>query len=148
MKTLILVLIIASFIQTTILPVDLVLIILICRSYLRSDRANLFLAFSFGLLLSHLNLTYFGLQSLVLLVLVQTTEGLSRSRLAGNWLLIIPLTFTLLSLNYIAISIFTNQSIQLFPGVFFESLLSLPVFFLVRLWEERFIVRKEIKLRV
>lgn len=148
MKTLIIILIIAAFLQTTILPINLVLIILICRSYLRFDRANLFLAFSFGLLLSHLNLTYFGLQSLVLLVLVQTTEGLSRSRLAGNWLLIIPLTFTLLSLNHIAISIFTNQSIQLFPGVFFESLLSLPVFFLVRLWEERFIVRKEIKLRV
>jgi len=50
-------------------------------------------------------------------------------------------------LYQIAISNFTHQGAQ-FPKIFLESLLSLPIFYLLRLWEERFTVRKEIKLKV
>lgn len=148
MKTTIAILIVCSFIQSTILPIELVLIILICRSYLRSDKSNLLLAFGFGLLNSHLNLNLLGFQSLVYLILVAITEGLSKSRLAGNSLLIIPLSLFLISINQIILSIFIHESIQLFPKVLLEALLSLPILYLVKLWEERFIVRKEIKLRV
>ena len=148
MKTLILVLIICSFIQSTILPIDLVLIILICRSYIVSDKINLILAFSFGLLNAHLNLTTLGLTSLIYLLLVAITESLSRSRLAGNSLIIIPLCLFLMSINQILPSIFTHQSVVLFPKILFEALLSLPILYLIKAWEERFIVRQGIKLRV
>lgn len=148
MKTLITILIICSFIQSTILPIDLVLIILIARSYVRSDKSNLWLAFGFGLFNAYLNLTPLGLQSLIYLVLVGITESLSKSRLAGNSFLIVPLSLILLSINQVVPLIFVHQSVQLFPRVFTEAFLSLPIFYLVRLWEERFVVRKEIKLRV
>lgn len=148
MKTLITILIISSFLQSTILPIDLVLIILICRSYLRPDRANLLLAFSFGLLHGYLNLTLLGFSSILYLLLIQITASLSKSRLAGHPFLIIPLTFILLSIYTLASAIFIYQSFQLYPKIFLESALSLPIFYLIRLWEERFIVRKEIKLRV
>lgn len=138
MKTLIIILIIVSLFQYTILPINLVLIILICRSYLIPDKTNLFLAFSFGLLDSHLNLTTLGLTSLTYLIVVAIVEGLSKSRLAGNSLLIVPLTFGLL---------LGSQSPEL-PKIFLESLISLPVFYLVKSWEERFIVKRDIKLRV
>lgn len=148
MKTLILALIIVSFLQSTIIPVDLVLIILICRSYIRSDRANLFLAFGFGLFNGHLNLTPLGLQSFIYLILVGFTEGLSRSRLAGNSLMIVPLILIFLTVNRLVLSIFMQTSFQLFPFIFWQALIALPVFYLVRSWEERFIVRKEIKLKL
>lgn len=148
MKTLIVILIVCSFIQSTILPVDLVLIILICRSFVKSDKSNLILAFGFGLLNSYLNLNLLGFQSLVYLILVVVTESLSKSRLAGNLFLIIPLSLLLMSINQAVLSIFTNHSIRLFPKILLESLLSLPIIYLIRLWEERFIVRKGIKLRV
>lgn len=138
MKTLIVVLIITSFIQYTILPLNLVLIILICRSYLIPDKANLFLAFAFGLLNGHLNLTTLGLTSLTYLIIVAIVEGLSKSRLAGNSLLIVPLTFGLL----------LGSQASIFPKIFLESLISLPIFYLVKIWEERFIVKRDIKLRV
>lgn len=138
MKTLIVVLIITSFIQYTVLPLNLVLIILICRSYLISDKANLFLAFAFGLLIGHLNLTTLGLTSVTYLIIAAIVEGLSKSRLAGNPLLIVPLTFGLL----------LGSQVTLFPKIFLESLISLPIFYLVKIWEERFIVRKEIKLKL
>lgn len=148
MKTLIIILIIASLLQSTIIPINLVLIILICRSYIRLDKANLFLAFGLGLLDGHLNLTTLGLSSLIYLVLVQITQSLSKSRLALNLSLIIPLSFVLLTIHQLTLSLFTPQSAQIFPKIFLESLISLPVFYLVKLWEERFIVRKEIKLRI
>lgn len=148
MKTLIVVLIIAAFLQNTYFSLDLVLIILICRAYTRSDKANLFLAFALGFLDSHLNLTALGFQSIIYLVIVQITASLSKSPLSGNSFLIIPISLALLSLNQLANLIFLHQTLLIFPKTIFGSLLSLPVLYLVRLWEERFIVRKEIKLKV
>lgn len=147
MKTLIVILIIASFIQSTILPIDLVLIILIARSYVRSDKSNLWLAFSFGLLIAFFNLTALGTQSLIYLILVAISESLSRSRLAGNLLLIIPLSLILLSMNQLILASFFSESF-IFPKIVLESLLALPILYLIKLWEERFIVSRGIKLKV
>ena len=141
MKTLIAVLIIASFLESTILPIDLVLLILICRSYIRPDKANLFLAFGFGLLAGNLNLTLIGLSSLIYLIIISITESLSKSRLAGNAFLIVPLSLILMIINQLIPQLVYHQTIQLFPRVLIEGLLSLPILYLVRFWEERFIVR-------
>lgn len=140
MKTLIFFLIIASFIQTTILPVDFVLLILISRAYLKSDKANLYLAFAFGLLVGFLNLSNLGFVSLIYLLIVTGTRILSKLRLAGNPLLIVPVSFGFLSLIHI-----TDFR---FSAVLLSSLLSLPILYLIRLWEERFVVQKEIKLKI
>ena len=147
MKTLIIILIIASFLQSTIVPVDLVLIVLICRTYIKPERANLYLAFAFGLLISNLSLRPLGFQSLIYIGSVQATESLSRLRLAGNPLLIIPITLMFLSMNQLAISL-ANHATWEFSEVIFASFLSLPTLFLIRFWEERFVVRKEIKLKI
>lgn len=147
MKTLIAILIITSFLQTTILPLNLVLIILICRSYIKDDKANLYLAFALGLLTSHLTLMPLGLNSLIYLILIQITQILAKSRLAGNLLLIFPITFILLSVNDV-ISSFLIKNLFFSVETFLESIFALPIVYLVRLWEERFIVRKEIKLKV
>lgn len=147
MKTLIVILIIASFIQTTILPIDLVLLVLICRSYIKSDRANLYLAFFFGIFTAHLNLSSIGFQSLIYLILVEATEILSKLRLAGNPVLIVPLSFFFMTFNQFANSVLNHTAFE-FSKVIIACFLSLPVLFLIRLWEERFIIRKEIKLKM
>lgn len=148
MKTVIFILIICSLIQETIWPADLVLIILICRSMIKTDSANLYLSFAFGLFNSHLSLEPLGLRSLVYLIVIEITQMLSRSRFSSHPLLIIPISLLGLSLSAVVGGIVTNQSMHIFPGVIFESALSLPIFYLVRLWEERFIARKDIKLKV
>lgn len=147
MKTLIIILIIASFLQTTILPIDLVLIILICRAYIKAERQNLYLGFIFGLLTAHLSLTGLGLTSLIYLISIQATQALSRIRLAGNPLLMVPICLILLSFSQAVNSLISQQTLELTNAVF-ASFLSLPILFLLRLWEERFIVRKEIKLKI
>lgn len=148
MKTIIIILIIAAFLQTTILPLDLVLIILICRAYVRDEKANLYLAFLIGLLISHLNLTPMGLQSILNLVFVQITQMLSKSRLAGNSFIIVPLSFTFLLTNEVMNSLILHQTLQIFPKVLIESILALPALYILKLWEERFIARGDIKLKI
>lgn len=140
MKTLIIILIIASFLQTTIVPIDLVLLILISRAYLKSDKSSLYLGFAFGLLIGHLNLTGLGITSLVYVLIIAATQVLSKLRLASNPLLIVPISFVFLSLDQLVTWDISR--------IIFSSLLSLPIFFLIRLWEERFIVQKEIKLKL
>ncbi len=147
MKTLIIILTVASFLQSTILPIDLVLIILICRSYVKISKSNLYLSLAFGILVSHLSLVNLGFYSLVYILIVAATESLSKTRLAGNSLLIVPISFVLLTLSHILTSLFLHQSLDFFPKVFIESLISLPILYLLRIWEERFIVKGDIKLK-
>ncbi|MBI2019416.1 hypothetical protein HYS95_01965 [Candidatus Daviesbacteria bacterium] len=147
MKTLIIILIISAFLQTTIFPIDLVLLILICRAYIRPAKSNLYLAFGFGLLVSHLGLTQMGLTSSIYLVVIELTQMLSRWRLAGNPLMIIPISFVFLSVSTLASSGINFVGVDLLK-LAIAAAISLPVFYLIRLWEERFIVRKEIKLKI
>lgn len=147
MKTLIIILIIASFIQTTILPVNLVMLILICRAYIKSNQTNLYLAFVFGILTSHLDLSNIGIQSLLNLSFVEVTEILSKLRLAGNPFLIVPLAVFFTTFSQF-VGLVQNHGSFEFQTVILTSILSVPTLFLVRLWEERFIVREGIKLRV
>lgn len=148
MKTFIIIVTFAAFLQSTVIELDLVLIILICRSYVKAEKENLYLAFAFGILVSHLNLTYLGVRSILYLILIQITQVLSNSRLAGNLLVIIPLTFLLLLANQTSSYLLNEQNFEVFPKLFIESVLSLPVLYLTKLWEERFIVRSEIKLKI
>lgn len=147
MKTTIFILITAAFLQTTLIPLNLVLLILICRAYISPERANLFLAFAFGLLTAFLSLGNLGLYSLIFLILIFLTQAFSKTRFANHSLLIMPLAFILLSIEAFTNSILTGQSAQLFPLVYIESIIALPIFYLIKLWEERFIVNKDIKLK-
>lgn len=147
MKTLIVILIILSFVESSVLPLDLVLIVLICRGYIRSDKSNLWLAFSFGLVKSYLSLTTMGINSLIYISLVALIQSLSKSRLAGNSTLIIPLSFILLFINQLVYLLIFHEHF-LTSKMILESVLSLPILALVKFWEERFVVRKEIKLKV
>lgn len=148
MKTLIVILIIAAFLQSSILSMNLVLIIFICRSFQRISKSNLYLAFGFGLLISHLNLTTLGFDSLIFIICVQLTQVFSKARFTRNSLLIVPISLVLLIFSQVIASVFLHQSLNLFPKVLFETLISLPLFYALRLWEERFIARGDIKLKV
>lgn len=146
MKVISLVLIVLALLQSTILPLDLVLVVLICRSYIKEGKENLYLAFFIGLLTSHLNLQPLGVMSIVYLVLVQITQMVSKSPLAGNSLIIVPLSFSLFLIAEAANFFTLNQNLQ-FSKVLIETAISLPTLFLVRLWEERFVV-SDIKLKI
>ncbi len=148
MKTLIIILVILSFLQSTIIPMDLVLMVLVLRSYVVCDRSNLILAFIFGLLAAHLTFTPLGFASLLYLVLTLAAQVLNRSPLSHNPLVVFPAMLVFLSLNELIISLSLHQSINIWPKVAIEAFISLPIYLLVRVWEERFVVKPELRLKI
>lgn len=147
MKTLIIILILFSFLQATILPLDLVLIVIILRAYLRDDSTDLFLGFGVGLLISLLTFSPLGFLSLIYLSLVQVARMSTKTNFSHHILTVVPLIFILLSAKELILGVFLQASTQIWPKVILESLLALPLYILLRFWEERFSVR-DIKLRV
>lgn len=148
MKVTILILVLAAFIQATLLPVDLVLLILILRTYITKEKSNLFLAFGMGILVSHLSFSPLGVQSTIYLIIVQLTQGYARLHYWNTVLTLVPFIFILLLVDSLTMFFVTKQSINIWPELIVEGLLSLPLYFILRFWEERFIVRHDIKLKV
>lgn len=147
MKLLVTFLIILAFLQTTIIPIDLVVIILILRSYVKNDQANLYLAFGIGLLVAHLSASTLGLQSLIYLLLVQIARSFANSRFSENILIFLPVTALLLIMNNFFTAYASNKSVDLWPEILIEVLLSIPLYYLIKAWEERFTFKREIKLK-
>ena len=89
------------------------------------------------------------MQSLVYLILVELTEIFTtRAHVSDNILVVPVLSFFMLMINNLSLSVFSHQSIQLnLVLILWEVVLSLPIYISLRFWEERFIV-KDIKLRV
>lgn len=148
MKTLIIVLIILSFLQTTVLSINFVLIILICRTFLKKDKSNFYLAFVFGLILSHLSLIPLGVLSILYLLLIFLAQILSSSRSINSIFFLIPFGIFTILMDHFIVNIFLNTSFALKPGLLISFVMTIPVYFILRIWEERFIVRREIKLKV
>lgn len=140
-------LILISFIQSSLLPFNLVFLIIIARSFITGDETNYFLAFGFGILLSLLSGLPLSSLSLVYLIAVAAVFAVKRAQFASHWAVILPLSAILLLLDHGARSAVTGSSLSPL-SLLIQAILGLPVYFLVRLWEERFIPRGEIKLKV
>ena len=147
MKTLTIVLILLAFIQTTIIPVDLVLMVILLRAYIKVEKTNLYLAFILGLLVAYLQQLPLGVFSLLYLVLTQLTHLFSKLPVSKNFFSVVPLICILLSSNELVSLLFAGRSPDWFR-ILWGSLLALPLYFVLKIWEERFVVRPEIKLKV
>lgn len=148
MKTLIFILILVSFLQTTIIPINLVLLILILRAYIAGEKTDLYLGFAFGLLLSHLTSTVMGLQSIIFVILIYITHIFSKLPLAKSGLIVIPLIFFCSLVDSFILSLVMKQTLIIWPKIIIESLLTLPIFMLIRFWQERFISNTGVKLKI
>ncbi len=148
MKTITAILILLAFFQATFLPLNLVLITLIARSFIKNDVANYYLAFGVGVLISVLNLSPVGWDSLLYLVAVVLVQLFGRSRFTNNSLLIVPIALVITTGCRLGLYLILGISPVIWPYVLIEAAMALPVLLLLRLWEERFIVRRDIKLKL
>lgn len=148
MKTLILILILLSFLQVTFISLNLVLLVLVIRSFLKVDKSNLYLAFAFGLLLSLLNFYPLGIESLIMVLTVELVQLVTKSPLSDHFLVVVPLSLAALMLNYAALALFLHQSLSVWPAVVFEVALVIPIYIVMRVWDERFVIHSEIKLKI
>lgn len=136
-----------AFLQTTILPINLVLLVIVLRSFLTSEVENLYLAFGFGLLISHLNATPLGVQNLIYLALIIFARSIGRMPISSNILIVLPLIFISTIIDTFINSILLNQSFQIIQ-VMLPMILAIPIYIALRFWEERFIVSPQLRLKI
>ena len=148
MKTLIAILILLAFLQTTLLPINIVVIILLLRAYIKPDSTNLYLAFFFGILVAFLSHQNLGFLSALYLSQVFVTHLLSKSPLSKNIFSVVPIIVVFSLILEFLTSVPFGQSPNFFPRVIIEGFFSLPIYLGLRLWEERFVVRSHIKLKM
>lgn len=136
-----------TFLKGAILPFDFVLMILVARSFIVAEKSNYYLAFFFGLLGSVLLGYPLGLLSLIYLISVQVSHIIKTTHLAAYWIVILPLTFFCLFIEQLILKLLNISNFNL-TFIIIPTILILPIYFIVRFWEERFIVTKEIKLKM
>ena len=147
MKLFIFILILACFLQGAFLPLNIALILLISRSLISVERSNLCLAFIAGILLGILTAINIGFYALIFLIMVELTHLLRKSPLSANILTVVPLTFIFVTVLSFFEQIIFGSVIQI-SLLFIQAFLALPIFLVVRFWEERFIIAAPLKLRV
>lgn len=147
MIPLIIALVLVSFIQSSLIPLELILLVFIARSFIMEDKANYYLAFFFGILLSTLLGFSIGYLSLVYLVVVKAVNLIRNLTFASNWLMIIPLSFIILILYGMLEKVLWGTNLNWWR-IMLETFLSLPIYLSLRFWEERFTPRKDIKLKI
>lgn len=147
MKTFLLLLILFAFLQSAFLPLNLILVTLIARSLCLEEQDNLFLAFFGGLSLSFLSQVNLGYWPMVLLLIVKLTYLLKKFPVSSNPMTILIAGSLLIFLTTILNIIFLDWHLEIFPRII-EAVLVVPFYFAIRAWEERFVVRGAIKLKV
>lgn len=140
-------LIIAALLQTAFIPFNLCLILIIARSFIVNDRSNYFLAFFGGIFLSILSGSVIGFWPIVFLAVVKLIQIIKGMPILSNFQTILPISTLILILISFLEQLFFNQTIN-FMRIFWESLILFVLYFLVKFWEERFVVRSEIKLKI
>ncbi|QQG43141.1 MAG: hypothetical protein HYW45_02985 [Candidatus Daviesbacteria bacterium] len=147
MKALILILLISTFLQTTIWPLEFALIIILIRAAIKPGPENLYLSFGFGVLLAHLLLLPLGSLSLLYLVLVMSISLILKRWHSEHPLILILLVLSGLLINDLAFSVIIKSWNVSFAKLAVEAFLILPIYIMVKFLEERFIVKSEIKLK-
>lgn len=147
MRLFLLLLLLGSFAQTAFLPINLVLIFLITRSLVVEERSNYFGAFFIGVIMGVLTGQNLGIWPLIFLGVVKLINLLKKLPFSFNYKTLIPLAFLIyLTVSFLEKILF-GQSINIIK-VIFETGLTLPIYFFVKFWEERFIVKPDIKLKI
>jgi hypothetical protein len=143
LKTIIAILIFLGLVQASVWPLHFGLILILTRSFIRQDSSNLILAFGFGIFYSFLNQLPLGLTSLVFITLVELIYLWSKTTFSHNLWTIIPVVGMLLAVADLTAGIPFSL-----PKILIEMALTLPLYLAVRFWEERFIVKRDTRLKI
>ena len=139
--------ILAAFLQSSFIPINLVLILLICRSLVISQKENLILAFLGGILVGVLESQNLGFWTLTFLVLVKLLSLSKKLPVSKNILTILTVSsVAILLVSYLEQLVF-KQTVDL-KTVLIEIVVTVPFYFLVLFWEERFVVKPDNRLKL
>lgn len=140
-------LILIALIQSSLLPINLCLLAIIAKSFARHGKENYYLALLAGITLGILSTVNLGFWALIFLIVVWITHLVRKLPITANFFTILPVSFGIILIVTLLESFFLNQKINNWI-IIIESILTLPLFVLIKIWEERFVVRDDIKLKL
>lgn len=147
MKLFFLIFILVAFIQTSFLDINLCLMLIIARSFVVDRPSNYIVAFGGGLILGLLSGQNLGYFASIFLVTTKLIQIFKRLPISSNFLTVIPVATVILLVFEGFEALVFRQTFNPLKTIL-ESIMILPIYALVRFWEERFIVKHEIKLKI
>lgn len=147
MKLFVLLLSLAALLQSAFLGINICLILIVCRAFMRPNKENYYLAFGLGVAIGLLTGQNLGLWAVVYLLAVKLSHMTAKMPVSANILTVLPAAITAVMLSVLAEKFVLGQSIQ-YTKLAYEIILSLPVFLFVKFFEERVIASPDLKLRL
>lgn len=147
MRLFIVILILSAFVQSAFLPINLCLILIISRSFIKDTKSNLIAAFLVGILLSLLTSTNIGFWAVTFLVVCKVIQLIKNIPQVNSSKLFLVFAFLIISAVSFLAQIFTGEPFSII-NVIIESAVCLPVYILIRFWEERFMPNTDIRLKI
>lgn len=147
MRFFIFLLILGAFIQSAFLPINICLILIVVRSFAVEEHQNYYLAFMTGIILAILSPVNIGFWTIILLFCVKFVHIIRTFPITSKGITIIPVALLLLGLTEYLQQLLFKVSFSITP-VIIGGVLALPLYFIIRLWEERFVVKREIRLKI
>lgn len=147
MRLFIILILLSAFIQTSFLPINLCLILILSRSLVSYKRSNYILGTVSGIILGVLNGQNIGFWALVFLIVSAIIHSTKKLPFSFTYITVIPIAFLASLMVSFLEKTFFGQTIN-FVKVFIEAFLTLPAYIFIKFWEERFVVRTDIKLKI
>ncbi len=137
MNVLIGLIILSAFLQSSFVGVNLVLLLLVTRSFIVETKANYFLAFFAGILVGVLSAQNTGFWPLVFLVSVLISHLMRKLPFNRGILTVIPVIILTVLFSTLAEWLFFHQTVNWYKPQF-EIITGLPIFIFLNFWEDRF----------
>lgn len=141
-------LILAAFLQTSFVGVNLVLLLIAARSFNIESRSNYFLAFGAGILIGILSAQNIGFWPLIFLLSVKIGHMIRKLPFSISLVTFIPVLILSVTVGTAAEYVFLKQTIN-WIKVGGEVLIGIPIFMFIRFWEDRFMIHSQgVKLKM
>jgi cell shape-determining protein MreD len=125
----------------------LCLILIISTSLVAEKRSNYFVSFAAGTILGILSGQNIGFWALVFLTVARSIHLIRRLPFSLTYLTVIPISLAAIFMVAFLEKLVFGQTINIVK-VFIEATVTLPTYIFIKFWEERFIVRPEIRLKI
>lgn len=147
MKTLYFLLILAAFLQSSILPLNLCLIILIAQNFASERPQSLLVAFFAGIFLSILTAQNLGFWPLIFIAVVEIIYLVKKLPLLANSYVIFLGSFLILGAVSAIEKLILKSSVSTL-SLFISSFLVIVFHFLIKFFAGRYITSSQLKLKI
>lgn len=147
MKFFIFLLIIAVFLQSSFIGVNLALVLLISKNLASPEKQDLLAAFLAGVLVGLLQAQNIGFWALLFILIVKLTSLTKKLPFSKNILTILIVSSTAILLTDLLEMAYFQKTFESLK-VIWEVLLSLPFYLFLLFWEERIMVKPDARLKL